>query len=207
MSPTVNQLASRKQQKAATRAALKEAARSCFSEKGFAATQVADVSRTAGVAHGTFYVHFASKEALLDELLAEFNDSLVRSLRLLSTEGDLRSVLEGATAIFLDHWTTHRAFVEAYVQRLSAGISLDGLRVGINPPVQDFVALRLSAAGVAERTARLAAQGLLALWMRIGLQFLYGHVSRDEATQTLTLLTLGAVGALARRAISDREPA
>ena len=36
---------------------LKQAARACFAERGYAATQVGDLARRAGVAHGTFYVH------------------------------------------------------------------------------------------------------------------------------------------------------
>ncbi len=49
------------------RAAILKAAGRMFREKGFAAVSVADVMRAAGLTHGGFYGHFASK----DELAAE----------------------------------------------------------------------------------------------------------------------------------------
>ena len=70
----------RRQQKAETRAALLEAARALFGERGFADTQIGDIAGRAGVAHGTFYVHFADKGQVLDELLAAYNDALGRRL-------------------------------------------------------------------------------------------------------------------------------
>ncbi|MEI8258139.1 MAG: hypothetical protein WCJ30_20875, partial [Deltaproteobacteria bacterium] len=54
----------------------------------------------------------------------------------------------------------------------------------------------------ARSTARaaLAAQGLLAMWLRIGLQVLFGpKVSREDAVDTLTRMTLGAAKALRPR--------
>ncbi|MBZ0237421.1 MAG: TetR/AcrR family transcriptional regulator, partial [Deltaproteobacteria bacterium] len=67
----------RARQKAETRERLKEAARACFAERGYAATQVGDIARRAKVAHGTFYVHFPGKEELTDELLGELNQALL----------------------------------------------------------------------------------------------------------------------------------
>ena len=67
-------------QKAETRALLEKAALQCFAEKGYGATQVADVARRAGVAHGTFYVHFPTKADLVDHLLAQFQATMVARL-------------------------------------------------------------------------------------------------------------------------------
>lgn len=52
-----------------TRRALLDAAMSIVGEQGHAEASVANITRTAGVALGTFYMHFESKQALLDELL------------------------------------------------------------------------------------------------------------------------------------------
>lgn len=55
---------SRKLQKAATRNAIMETAKKVMIRKGIGNTQISEITREAGVAHGTFYVHFKSKEQL-----------------------------------------------------------------------------------------------------------------------------------------------
>lgn len=54
-----------------TRADLIAAARKLFVEKGFAATSVEAITRTAGVSKGTFYHHFPDKKAMFAELYTE----------------------------------------------------------------------------------------------------------------------------------------
>lgn len=61
-----------------------EAAISVFAEKGYRSSRVADVAREAGVADGTIYLYFRSKEELLltifeekmEELLSELSEAL-----------------------------------------------------------------------------------------------------------------------------------
>jgi AcrR family transcriptional regulator len=76
-------MTTRQQQKANTARRIFEAALRLFHERGFAATTVEQITRAAGVAKGTFFVHFASKEAVLehigrlqmDRLYAAFSDN------------------------------------------------------------------------------------------------------------------------------------
>ncbi len=52
-----------------TRRRLIEAGKNLFASRGFARTRATDISREAGVAVGTLYVHFTDKEELLREIL------------------------------------------------------------------------------------------------------------------------------------------
>ncbi len=54
-----------------------------FAKKGFHATRVSEVAKAAGVADGTIYLYFASKDALLVSL---FEDRVERLLRYLADE-------------------------------------------------------------------------------------------------------------------------
>jgi AcrR family transcriptional regulator len=52
----------------AFRADLRQAAERVFAEKGFVATKMVDIARAAGVAVGTLYNYFPSKETIFEEL-------------------------------------------------------------------------------------------------------------------------------------------
>lgn len=60
-----------KAEAAAHRAAIVRAAGRLFRARGIEGVGVADVTRAAGLTHGGFYGHFASKEALAAEAIAE----------------------------------------------------------------------------------------------------------------------------------------
>jgi AcrR family transcriptional regulator len=53
------------------RRAILEAALATFAEQGFAAARLDDVAARAGVAKGTLYLYFASKEALFEALIRD----------------------------------------------------------------------------------------------------------------------------------------
>jgi AcrR family transcriptional regulator len=60
----------------ATRRALLDAAEDVFGRDGFERASVSEITRTAGVAQGTFYVHFADKKAVFVALFHELSHML-----------------------------------------------------------------------------------------------------------------------------------
>jgi AcrR family transcriptional regulator len=65
----------------ASRARLLAAARRLFVERGYHATRPQDISRMAGLGHGTFYLHFADKRdcfmAFVEEARAELDAAML----------------------------------------------------------------------------------------------------------------------------------
>lgn len=195
----------RHRRRAATRAALLEAGRRLVEEQGAQAAQVGNITRAAGVAHGTFYVHFNSKDDLLDELWAELDASLQQRLQPLldhALERPAAEVLADIAGTCLDHWMAHRGLLSALAERAAARSDLKLLRDGVSPTlsrlVTDVLVRTNEARGTDPSNAALVAQGILGMWMRIGLRYVFGEddrPTRQQAIQTLVTMTSGAVGA------------
>ncbi len=66
-----------------------------FSEKGFKDTNVTDITEMAGIAAGTFYLYFPSKEHLFMEIYLDENDKLKRAIMEdLDAEGEPKLVIQ-----------------------------------------------------------------------------------------------------------------
>jgi AcrR family transcriptional regulator len=60
--------------------AIVEAAKSAFSEKGYEATSIADIARTAQISDGLVYRYFRNKRELLYEVLTKFYERILLDL-------------------------------------------------------------------------------------------------------------------------------
>lgn len=58
-----------------------DAAAKIVGERGYAEASVARITQAAGVAQGTFYNHFASRQALLDTLLPELGQQMAHAIQ------------------------------------------------------------------------------------------------------------------------------
>ncbi|MDQ7038045.1 MAG: TetR/AcrR family transcriptional regulator [Aquificota bacterium] len=71
-----------------TRGRLLEAAKKIFSEKGYYNAQISHIIDEAGVARGTFYLYFKSKEDIFRELLNEVVRELRRRIKVVDPSRD-----------------------------------------------------------------------------------------------------------------------
>jgi AcrR family transcriptional regulator len=93
--PAVPARQPRRRRKEARPGEIIEAALALWAEKGFAATRLEDVSDRAGIAKGTVYLYFPSKEALFEAALRERIGDTVASVgdQLAALDGGLEAAL------------------------------------------------------------------------------------------------------------------
>src|SRR5262245_50184076 len=94
------------------RASLVDVALKVWAERGFDGTSVATIAREAGIAKGTFYLYFESKDALLIEALRRNSLvpnvlALIRDLKTQSLEEAVLGFVRGAWR----HLSEHRELV------------------------------------------------------------------------------------------------
>jgi AcrR family transcriptional regulator len=157
-----------------TREALLDAGAALAEEHGLAGVSVNMVVARAGVAKGTFYVHFKDRAAFVDAMHARFHDRAQAAV-----DETVAGLPLGAERIF-------RA-CEAYldVSLANRGVKALSLEARSDPTLQDSMAdrrERLAAAGVADlkamgwAEAEAAAQLLAAMTREISaLEFDAGH--------------------------------
>ena len=128
-----------------TKRAIFQAAEKVFGQYGFNRTNISEITRMAGVAQGTFYVHFKSKRDLLEGFVRYLSRELRRTLKL-ATEGleDRRDMeREGIITFFRFlrlHSPIYRVIAESetvgqemgmwYYKKLAEGY-ISGLKKGI----------------------------------------------------------------------------
>lgn len=193
-----------------TRDRLILAARELFTSRGFHGTTTPLLARAAGVAEGTIYRHFASKEALFNTAYREAHEQALAEIRELSElpglstgarlQGLARRWLAAADSdpsrmLLLFGWRDRQSLDEASVQAAAA------FRAGVE---------RILAVGKQEGSVRA---GGVELWTSIWLA-LTGHAVERVATREWTpqhphaTATLDAAwDAVAWRPIAPAPPA
>ena len=87
---------------AATRTRLIESAEAVFAELGYHDASIVKITEHAGVAQGTFYLYFAGKRQIFDELVRDLNGRIRHAMREGSSQGAnrLQAELLGFQAYF-----------------------------------------------------------------------------------------------------------
>ena len=131
----------------ATMQALLAAAEEVFGENSYERASIAEITRRAGVAQGTFYLYFPDKRSVFVELVRKLNHGLRRHIasRLEGVEGRLAAEREGLLAFF-EYTTDHRAlykvvreaeFVDEEIYRWHYQTLSDGYVRGLRKAMDD----------------------------------------------------------------------
>ncbi len=186
--------------KASNRQAILDAARAVFGELGYGATTVRDIIRRTGLASGTFYNYFKSKEEVFEALMDQ-NALQVRP-RLSETRAAAQSFEDFARGMFATFFGFCRDDQSAYaMMRRNAG----HLRVRVDTPevVAGFEELQadLERAIEAGLLPRVDAGYLTAAFVGVAFEIgdrlvLREKIDVTEATEFATALFMGGIKAL-----------
>jgi len=95
---------SRERQREDTRQRIYDAAMEIFRRDGFEVARVDDVAKAAGVSHGTFYFHFATKDEVLIQCLRASEARVVAAIDTLPANAPLIAVLDAASSAIALEW-------------------------------------------------------------------------------------------------------
>jgi AcrR family transcriptional regulator len=188
---------------ARTRDALVKAAREVFERDGFLEARITDISATAGVAAGSFYTYFKSKEDVFAAVMDEVNEEMLHPrLRSFADRDDPVSVIEATNRSYLAAYRRNAklmALMEqvAQIDEDFRRMRLRRVRAFTDRNAQAIQQLQRRGLADPELDAQTAAQALSAMVSRMA-YFRYvqgfGSGSLDSLAKTLTRLWAGALG-------------
>ncbi len=195
-------LGKREQNTARNRAAILQAAHEAFAEIGFGATTVRDIIRRTDLASGTFYNYFPDKDALLHELIENFQVELRRRVHEAREAADtledlLRSAFRACFEIFVEDDMILALLMRnaGEIEELTSLKALDPAaadlsqdlrakaREGVVPPI-DFDLVGGAAAAVASELA---------------FRHVRSQADVETATEFATALFMGGIERLSRK--------
>jgi AcrR family transcriptional regulator len=183
--------------RAATRARLRASGRKLLAERGLHAVTSHEIANAAGVAAGTFYLHFRDKEELFRELVSEAITEL--ESRLEAAVGPVREQIDLAARARAE---TLLAFAEEHAELVRLAFGRGAEASGIGADVLDRFAARLERNIFAQRFRAKAgldpavtAQALVGMWARVAIWWAEspGRAPRASVLQTLVELQLSGI--------------
>jgi AcrR family transcriptional regulator len=190
------------------RAELADVALRLWAEKGFDATSVATIAAAAGISKGTFYLYFASKQALLEDVLRRY--TLLPRIQTM-VEGAADSSLEEVVDTFVRaawrHLSEHRHLVLLAFRELPSHLeqardAIERVLVPGNKLLAHYLEERLGSQRAREISLIVAGRGLIGMIIMLFLtQEVLGAgrflpVTEDEITSTIPQVFLqGVLGA------------
>jgi AcrR family transcriptional regulator len=183
-----------------TRRKLLEAAERIFAEVGYHEASIVKITEAAGVGQGTFYLYFASKKEIFDELVLDLNARVRGAMTEAAAQGTTRaeSELLGFGAFFrftAEHPALYRIIRQAefvspetlvvHYERLTGGY-VAGLRAA------------MEAGEVAQGDPEVLAWSLMGIGELVGMRWILwngAHGMPDEVFDELARIIVRALGA------------
>ena len=176
-----------------------------WAKRGFDQTSVAAIANGAGVAKGTFYLYFASKEALLEEVLRR--NSLLPNIQMLVDDLQKKSFEQAVHGFVRGAWShlcKHRDLVLVVLRELPTHLEqaqhlMERVMVPANRVLADYLAARVDSEHAKQLSMIVSARGLLGMIVFMFLtQEVLGagrvlEVPEDEITATIANLFLFGV--------------
>lgn len=106
----------REESRAVYRQAIMEAAIQIFGRTGFRDTKIADIASEAGVATGTLYNYFSSKEDIFSSIIDDGRERLATEIELQTNIEDPLVRLRELVRVLFDFLEEHGALVTIYMQ-------------------------------------------------------------------------------------------
>jgi AcrR family transcriptional regulator len=189
-------LSARARSRIATRAGLLRGARELFAERGLSRVTSHDIARRAGVAAGTFYLHFDDKESIFREIVLDTIAVLQKELqRSMEDADDAHVGIRAQAEALMD-------FAEANRNLVLIVFGPDSAIAGLESDVLDFMATHV--AEVLERRAAageirtdldpvVTAQALVGMSARVVAWWIEdpSRATRDAVIDTLTNIQIG----------------
>lgn len=193
----------------ATRDKLVAAAREVFAERGFAATRMGDLADAAGVAHGTVYTYFDTKEDVLLAVLDSVRHDLHEAMTLPTVRDPIARV-EAANRAYLAGYRTHAHLLRVAEEASAtderfADVLLELRRTHVARVATAISKLQAEALAAPDLDAHTAAAALCGMVEAFAKHWLGRGEAHDEAvaTRTLTQLWVRGLGMPARIAMAE----
>lgn len=179
----------RVQQKANTRAKIKQAAKQAFFQQGVEVTTTREISRLAGVAVGTFFVHFPDKLDLVKEIYFDALDEV------LSASVGQHHPTSSPTEYLAQIVGTLFPFYEKYLEFTRVIMTDSVLNGGFHTQqmtsIKQGVAQRFEAVGVDSKTALIFSENMAANYWLVFMECLPSNTFASSAVlQRLDTLNL-----------------
>jgi AcrR family transcriptional regulator len=157
-----------------TRARLLETAEQVFSELGYHNASIVKITEAAGVAQGTFYLYFASKAEIFDELVRDLNRRVRRAMSEAAAQGKTRIEAEllGFHAFFrftAEHPALYRIIRQAeFVSPSTLQYHYERLREGYVAALERA----MDAGEITRRDPEVLAWALMGIGELIGMRYI-----------------------------------
>ena len=185
-----------------TRARLLEAAVTAFAERGFHGTSTRDIASAAGMSPAAVYVHYRSKEELLDQIARTGHERVLQVIRdAVATHDSPADQLSGAVRDFAVHHAHAHAAARVVNYELAAltpdnAGAVRDLRRQISAGLREIVERGIADGSFDCPDPRLAATALLSLGIDIARWYREEHsLTPEELGDAYASLALRMVGA------------